>query len=108
EGLGQQRIVERGKEDQQRAAAQMQLQSGEDLAEIGADALGAKVVDGFAAEAEMAQAAAGAHETVGTVTESHQAEAVALLLRHQGQMQGGVDVALQYPLARGEPGRIQN
>ena len=39
EGFGQQRVVERGEEDQQRAAAQIELEAGEDVAEIGADAL---------------------------------------------------------------------
>ena len=108
EGLGQQRIVERGEEDQQRAPPQVDLQAGEDFAEIRADALGAQVVDGFAAEAEMIQAAARAHEAVRAVAEGDQAEAVALALGHQRQVQRGVHVAFQNALARGQPRGIDH
>src|ERR1035441_9604903 len=58
--------------------------------------------DGFAAEAEVVDAIAGAEEAVGAVAERDQAEAVALVLGHQRQMERGVDVAFQNIAARGE------
>ena len=108
EGFGKQRVVERGEEDQQRAAAQVQLQVGEDIAEVGAHAAGVQVVDGFAAQAEMVHAVARADELVGAVAEGDQAEAIGLGLRHQRQMQRRAHEAFQNLRAGGETGGVDD
>src|SRR5580658_2680364 len=87
EGFGEQRVVERREEDQQGAAPQVQLQTAEDIAKIGTDALRFQIVNSLAAEAEVVHAVAGAQKAGRTVAESRQPEAVAGAFRHQRQME---------------------
>lgn len=108
ERFRQQRIVEIGEKDQQGAPPQVHLQGGKHLAKIGADAGRPQVVNGFAAEPEVRQAASGAYQVVGAIAEGDQAEAVSLAFGRERQVQAGVHVVVEHVFPRRQPRKIHD
>src|SRR5438445_7306900 len=91
ETLRKHRVVERGKEDQQRAATQAQSDEGTKLLEIRRDDLRLQRVNRIATGRVMRLPVPGADKLLHSIGEGQQSKQVPLLLRGETENQGGGD-----------------
>src|SRR6185369_15701735 len=99
------RVIQGGQEENERAAAQSQADESADFIIIGGRFPGLQGIEGIAAGAVMGLAVAGAEEGVDLVGKGEDAEQVALLLRRQSEHEGRGNETFQDGVGVGAFGR---
>lgn len=99
EGFGGGAVVEGGEDEDKAAAGEAGAEVGGGFGEVGDGGGGAEGVEHLLAGGEMGGTVAGADEAVDAVAEGEEAEAVALAVGGEGEVEGGGEAPIEDGLA---------